>query len=143
MSTSRTSVFIALAAGIAACGSLIAAQAPRTVWAGVYTEAQAVRGKQAYIDNCASCHGEGLQGADLAPALKGEDFLLRWSAQPVHGLATAIAKTMPLTAPGSLSDALNADITAYVLQVNKFPAGKTELPSDEAGLKSIDLTLEK
>ena len=70
MSRSLGRFLVGLTGGIALLGTAMAAQAHRTVWDGVYSEAQATRGKQAYIDNCASCHGEGMQGADLAPALK-------------------------------------------------------------------------
>jgi cytochrome c5 len=48
----------------------VAAQATRNVWDGVYNSGQAARGKRLYVDSCSSCHKEGLQGADLAPALR-------------------------------------------------------------------------
>ena len=140
--TSRGRWFGGVATGLAVFIGAVSAQSSprRTVYDGVYSEAQALRGKQAYIEHCASCHGEGLQGADLAPRLKGENFLLKWSAQPIHGLASMIVKEMPANAPGALSAQMYADITAYMLQVNKFPAGKDDLPSDDAGLKAIELT---
>ena len=83
----RAGSIVAAAAGFAATigilsGSIvtpIAAQATRSVWDGVYSSEQAARGKKLYVDSCSSCHKEGLQGADLAPALKGEDFILRWA----------------------------------------------------------------
>src|SRR4051794_24952218 len=46
-------------------GSHAAAQAARSVWDGVYTEAQAQRGKTLYVQRCGTCHGSG----DQAPAL--------------------------------------------------------------------------
>jgi quinoprotein glucose dehydrogenase len=113
------------------------AQAGKTVWDGVYTEAQAGRGKKAYIASCAACHQEGLQGADLAPALKGDEFLLLWNDRPLSEFVERITKTMPQDAPGTLSAQENADIVAYILQVNRFPAGVSELPADEAAQKTI------
>jgi len=44
---------------------------------------------------------------------------------------------MPATAPGSLTRPKAADLLAYILSYNKFPAGKTELPSDEDSLKKL------
>jgi mono/diheme cytochrome c family protein len=120
-----------------------AAQSNTSVWDGAYAEAQAGRGKKEYIANCAACHQEGLQGADLAPALKGDEFLLVWNDKSLFELVDRIATTMPQDAPGSLSPQVNADITAYILQVNRFPAGTTELPSDAAAQKAIAITKTK
>jgi mono/diheme cytochrome c family protein len=114
-----------------------AAQVSKTAKDGVYTEAQAERGKKSYLTACSSCHQEGLQGADLAPPLKGDEFLLPWSSQTVNDLFERIAQTMPADAPGSLPRDVDADILAYVLQVNKFPAGSEELKADTAAMKGI------
>ncbi len=113
------------------------AQASKTAKDGVFTEAQAERGKKSYLTACASCHQEGLQGADLAPPLKGDDFVVPWSKQTVNDLFERIAQTMPADAPGSLPREVDADILAYVLQVNKFPAGAEELKPDTAAMKGI------
>ncbi|MEG8038637.1 c-type cytochrome [Sphingomonas sp. LR60] len=43
----------------------------RDVWNGVYTAEQSARGKVAYAENCAACHGDTLAGIDVAPALAG------------------------------------------------------------------------
>ena len=119
-------------------GTLVgAAQAGKTAKDGVYTDAQAERGKRSYLMSCASCHQEGLQGADLAPPLKGDDFLLPWSSQTVNDLYERIAKTMPADSPGSLRSQTNADIVAYVFQVNRFPAGTEELKADPDAMKAI------
>ena len=44
---------------------------------------------------------------------------------------------MPQNAPGKLSRQQNADILAYVLSFNKFPAGKIELYRQSEMLKEI------
>jgi len=46
---------------------------------------------------------------------------------------------MPQNDPGKLTRQQSADITAYVLQTNKFPAGRADLPVDEGALKQIAL----
>ena len=113
------------------------AQAGRSVWDGVYTSAQADRGKKLYIESCAACHQEGLQGADLAPPLKGDDFLLRWNDKTMFELVDRVRTTMPQDAPNTLSPQVNADIVSYMLQVNRFPAGTEELSPDAAAQKAI------
>ena len=50
-----------------------------------------------------------------------------------------VQTTMPLTAPGSLTPQQTADVIAYVLSFNKFPAGATELGSDVTTLKAVPL----
>ncbi len=122
-----------------AASAHMSAQAGRTVWDGVYTEAQAGRGKKLYIASCAACHQEGMQGADLAPALKGDEFLLLWNDRPLGDLVERITKTMPQDAPGTLSPEANADIVAYMLQENRFPTGAAELPVDAAAQKTITI----
>jgi len=115
----------------------------KTVWDGVYSDAQAGRGKKAYITHCAECHNEGLQGGDLAPALKGDDFLLQWNDKSMAELFERTQKTMPQSNPGGLMPQETADILAYVLQVNRMPAGQADLPGDAAALKGITITKTK
>jgi mono/diheme cytochrome c family protein len=121
----------------------VAAAQTKNVWDGVYSDAQAGRGKKSYVTHCAACHNEGLQGGDLAPELKGEDFLLRWNDKAMFEFVDRIQKTMPQDNPGGLMPQENADIVAYILQVNKMAAGSTDLPSDEAALKAITITKTK
>ena len=121
----------------------VAAAQTKNVWDGVYSDAQAGRGKKSYVTHCAACHNEGLQGGDLAPELKGDDFLLRWNDKSMFEFVDRIQKTMPQDNPGGLMPQENADIVAYILQVNKMAAGSTDLPSDEAALKAITITKSK
>jgi len=120
------------------------AQAPsHTVWEGVYTSAQAATGKTAYDAKCATCHGGELSGAEMAPALAGGVFLGNWAGQSVGDLATRIHTTMPANDPGSLSNPETADIVAYILSVNQFPAGATALAADPQLQAQIAITAEK
>jgi S-disulfanyl-L-cysteine oxidoreductase SoxD len=118
--------------------SSVASQAAQTqtVRQGVYTEAQATRGQAIYKDRCASCHGDGLAGR-MGPSLTGDAFLTVWSQEPLFELAGKIRNTMPQTDPGSLTWQQTADLVAYILQVGKFPAGRSELRGDEQALKEI------
>jgi quinoprotein glucose dehydrogenase len=115
-------------------------QAARTVWDGVYSEAQAGRGKSTYRTECASCHLENLGGADMGPALVGDTFLATWSDLSVGDLYERVRISMPQDKPASLSRERYADIVAYMLQVNKFPTGTSELGHDLPTLKAIKIT---
>ncbi len=120
------------------------AQAPaRNAWDGVFTADQATQGKAAYDNKCSICHGAELLGQEMAPPLSGGLFLGNWSGQSLNDLFARIKTTMPASDPGSMSSAETAMITAYILSFNQFPAGTTPLPTDEAGLSTINLTAEK
>ena len=106
---------------------------------GIYTADQATRGETAYKKQCTSCHGDALDGVGPYPPLSGDDFLSKYEGQPVVNLYDMIQKLMPATAPGSLTRPEAADLLAYILSFNKFPAGKTDLPSDEDSLKKLTL----
>jgi mono/diheme cytochrome c family protein len=99
----------------------------KTVWDGVYTAAQAARGQVQYESTCRSCHREGPRS--------GEAFMRDWQGTGLEGLFSQIKASMPAAAPGSLSDEAYLDIVAYMLQVNTFPAGASELSA--AAIKSI------
>lgn len=117
--------------------------APASVWDGAYTAAQATRGETQYAAHCASCHGENLGGADLAPPLAGGGFLANWSGQSAGELFTRIKTTMPQDNPGSLGSAAVSDIEAFILSKNGFPAGQAELPRDAGLLQGIGISQEK
>jgi mono/diheme cytochrome c family protein len=107
---------------------------------GIYTQAQAARGKALYLDNCAACHGVQLLGGEDSPPLAGAPFISKWGKLPLSALYGLTNTTMPLGAAGSLGAAGNADIVAYILAYNGFPAGQNELPPDAKVL--ADITIE-
>jgi quinoprotein glucose dehydrogenase len=118
-------------------GTTGSAQAKKTVFDGVYTDAQADRGKTAYEKDCAFCHLEDLSGQGFAPGLVEDIFKSRWADGTVGELFTIVQATMPQDKPQSLSETTYADIVAYVLKVNKYPAGQEELKPDAAALKGV------
>jgi mono/diheme cytochrome c family protein len=99
-----------------------AGQAREVTAAGSYSDAQAMRGKQLYADQCVACHGEMLEGV-VGPPLTGDDFLTDFGGHPVADLIQKIQGTMPQQAPGTLTRPQSTEITAYILQFNKYPAG--------------------
>ncbi|HJN42599.1 MAG: c-type cytochrome [Vicinamibacterales bacterium] len=120
----------------------VAAQ-EKTVWDGVYSEAQARRGQELYRDICSSCHRDDLQGGGSeaeAPALEGSIFTTQWQDRRLVDLFLAIGTTMPQDAPDSLTPQFVIDIVSFLLEANGMPAGETELPPQLAPLEEILLT---
>jgi hypothetical protein len=109
--------------------------ASRSVWDGVYTLAQAKRGALK-SGLCTSCHGDSFEGL-LGPELAGPAFTEKWEGRTVGDLFDLMRLTMPDDAPGSLAREEYADLLAYILAVNKYPSGKTEIGTDAGPLKEI------
>lgn len=93
---------------------------------GVYSEAQAARGRDAFRASCAECH--------YSSEFRGTQFQFAWGRRSAGDLYGEIMRNMPEDAPGSLDDQVYVDIVAYILQLNGFPAGTAELPPDETVL---------
>jgi cytochrome c553 len=91
---------------------------------GVYTDAQAGRGEEAFATKCAICH-EGT--CTDGPALTGSPFIDEWREDTLESLFTFIKTRMPRDAQGSLSESMYLDILAHILELNHYPAGGQEL----------------
>ena len=104
---------------------------------GVYTAAQAERGRAVYREHCASCHGSSLRGGAnefAAPALAGPFFFDAWSGRTVGELLRYSADNMP--PEGMLLPAADyVDVTAYVLQVLGYPEGDADLTAASPALE--------
>jgi hypothetical protein len=136
-------------AGVAATAGQ--ASAKRTIWDGVYTEAQAARGEQAYKLSCGYCHKDNLAGGFFddgngrAPALAGprafdSSFEKRWSGVTVGEMVIDIGTAMPQKDPGSLAPETYVDIVTFLLSKNGVPPGAAELPADLEALQAIRIT---
>jgi mono/diheme cytochrome c family protein len=137
---------MALAAGalvvVSICQAPTSAQGSgtnATVLDGVYTGEQARRGQRAYDESCGDCHQRDLSGGDRGPALAGEVFLNAWLTLTVGDLFERVRTSMPADSPGSLSAETTADIVAFMLQANDYPAGSAELRPDLGALKGITI----
>jgi mono/diheme cytochrome c family protein len=119
-------------------GCLLAQHESRTVWDGVYTREQAERGHAQYDRRCSGCHGDELEGDVVEhPELAGGNFRDKWNGQSLGELFERIHRDMPMKEPGSLSRATSADLLAFILSANNFPAGPQELPRDTPSLEQI------
>lgn len=119
------------------------AAAGRTVWDGVFTEAQATRGEVVYKSACSECHGVDLNGDGFASALTGAEFAGNWNELTVGDLFERIRISMPPTDPDGVTPDQKADIVAHLLKQNKYPAGKTELEGKTDVLKLIKIVMQQ
>jgi cytochrome c len=143
----RPGFAIAMSAGMGVCLLAMHAHSPASVWDAVYSGDQASRGDALYKRECAPCHGESLEGnaqtdrgrrlERMLPPLSGDVFKGNWNGRPLSDLFDKILKTMPRDEQGKLTAKDTAELLAYVLQVNEFPAGKADLPADASALTDI------
>ena len=119
-------VIAASSIGIAAA----AAQAPtKTTNDGVFTAAQAARGKTVFDAKCTACHEPS--------RFTGESFYESFNNKPLKDLWDIASGTMPEDNPGSLKQQEYADIIAYFLSLNEYPAGDAELQPGAAPMAAI------
>ncbi len=100
---------------------------PQFVSQGIYTNVQANRGQVLYRDLCESCHAPDLAGGKVVPEIVGQTFMTRWSGRTVGYFFERVLVSMPEDDPSSVSRQAKADILAYILRMNEFPAGDDEL----------------
>jgi hypothetical protein len=101
----------------------------RTVWDEVYFHAQADRGEVTFAMVCVACH----RGTTNGPILNSEEFYNRWRDERLLSLFTYIKATMPPDRPASLTDDEYLDLLVYILQLNQFPAGDTDILRPQLG----------
>lgn len=139
----QAGVALAVATAAFAGGAIRAQTAGRTVWDGVFSEAQDTRGEAAYQANCSTCHGATMTGTGEAPGLTGGEWLANWNGLSVSELFERVRTTMPFNAPGSLSRETYADIVAHILKANGFPAGSKDLAGRAEMLADIKIAAQR
>jgi mono/diheme cytochrome c family protein len=150
--------------GLAVAASSGTAQTPvtrppaRSIWDGVYTDAQAGRGEPLYAKHCSRCHGADLAGLsweavgrampdnvrpylhfDRTPELTGPTFYANYDRLPLSDLVERIRISMPQDKPGMLTRKDVVDVVAYLLSFGGFPLGPTELTDRLEGLQEIQI----
>jgi mono/diheme cytochrome c family protein len=97
---------------------------------GAFTAAQAERGRMSFGQNCQICH--------IPQEFRGRLFEMRWmEGKSVGDLHEFIRATMPFDSPGRLADTEYIEIVAYMLELNGFPAGTSELPDNPLQLQTL------
>ena len=130
---------LAAAGVLFTCVVVVRAQNPEPrIWQGVYSTAQAERGKTSFNSSCLRCHGDKLQG-NTAPALSGDRFFTTWGSEPIASLFAKIRDTMPPNFGTSIDDQTKLDIVAYILQTNGYPGGPGELTQNGNDLATAQI----
>ncbi len=133
---------------VVVAGSLVHAdstqRAVSSVLDGVFTEEQSARGEAQYLETCERCHKEDLAGDQYedVPPLVGDKFLSEWARWTVGDLFEFFTTEMPPKRKDrlKLSAENYADILAYILKQNGFPAGKAELLPTLEPLLEIEMS---
>jgi len=123
---------VTIAALLLSAGAASAA----TVWDGVYSAAQADRGKAAFAASCAGCHGDDMTSMAEAP-LSGQGFMDMWREDSLDAVFDKIRSSMPLNSASSVPDNTKLDVLAFILKSIDMPAGSKDLAAD--GLAAIQL----
>lgn len=120
--------------GVVLAGAAVTAHAQggdevRSTLTGVYTDAQAARGKDIYVMACRECH---------TPASHtGVTFRNAWGGKRLSDLLAFMTEKMPKNSPGSLTSDEYAAVTAYILMLNGLPPGDEDLPADTVAARRI------
>jgi cytochrome c len=120
------------------CVLVAVQEAPRrSIADGIFSHAQAQRGKVQYYARCAICHGQDLKGDIESPALTGRRFDADWVGKTVGERFQRIRATMPLEFPSTLDERTTLDILAFIFEFNGYPSGEQDLPGDIAVLAKV------
>jgi len=102
-----------------------------SVFEGVFTSAQAARGREQFQQTCTACH--------TIAEHTGRKFWTKWAGTTLNELFELMSNTMPESEPGSLKPEQYASIVAFFLKESGYPEGQRELPSDVDALKKIQV----
>ena len=132
-------VFAGLALLLASSAAVASSSSQKTTKDGVYTKAQADKVAETYAKVCANCHDPAKvpEGKKPGPPLVGDVFFDNWKDRTLGELMTTIRLTMPNDGSMTLTADEAADLTAYILQLNKLPEGKEPLKNDDVGKKTV------
>ena len=122
---------LVLGTPLGAQDSAAAATAERNVSSGVFSEAQATRGEGVYKTSCQSCHAK--------TEYTGDKFRSAWVSKSAFDIFNVIRTQMPEDNPGSLERQEYVDVVAYIFSLNAYPAGSSDLPGDDDGLKKVKI----
>lgn len=90
--------------------------------AGIFSEAQADRGRTAFDEVCSDCH--------TTSEFRGRTFQSNWGRRTVYSFFRTIRSTMPDDNPGGLDEQTYLDVVSYILRINGHGAGATEMTAD-------------
>ena len=119
--------------------------AANTIAAGVFSSGQRERGEIEYMRTCKRCHQRDLAGDFIedAPPLIGDEFMSNWKPWTLGDLFEFLTTDMPPKPKErrEMSAENYADILAFILDKNGFPAGNDELPPAFEPLSTIEMNV--
>jgi mono/diheme cytochrome c family protein len=124
-------LFSVLASPAAAQDTAVAAPTGTPTSKGVYTAGQADRGEKVYTKICVECHEPFEFAGDL--------WDKEWLGKTAFDFFDLVKTTMPDDKPGTLNREDIVDVLAYILKLNSYPVGETDLPNDDEKLKLIQI----
>lgn len=89
---------------------------------GVFTDAQATRGRGTFDQQCADCHTNS--------EFRGGAFQRNWGRRTVYSFYRTVRSTMPDDNPGGLDEQVYLDVVSYILRMNGHAPGPSELAAD-------------
>lgn len=104
---------------------------PAAMAAVTFTDDQADRGRDLFRAQCTECH--------YSSEFSDSQFKFKWSRRSAGNLYNLIQSSMPETAPGSLTPDEAVAVVTYIMRMNGFEPGASELPADRAVLDGISL----
>ena len=125
--------FALIGAGLLVVTAVVtSAQAPsKTTNDGVYSAAQADRGKKTFNEKCSGCHEPS--------RFSGDAFLESWNNKTMKDIWDVASGTMPEDNPGSLKQEEYADILSYFLSLNEYKTGDAELQPGAGPMGAIKI----
>lgn len=121
------SLIAVLCSSVAARGQATAARSTRD---GIFSAAQAQRGRAGFLWNCMECH-------ELEEYTAAGAYLEEMEGKTVWDVFEFIWSEMPEDNPSWLKPEQYADILAYILSVYGMPSGDEDLPTDKGTLEDI------
>lgn len=97
----------------------------------VFSDAQANRGRDTFRAGCTECH--------FSSEFRDSSFKFKWSRRSAGNLYQMIQTEMPEDAPGSLSPEQTVELVSYILRMNGFEPGASDIMPDRAVLDEISL----
>lgn len=123
----RKRCLLGLAVPVLLVASPLSAQSDRTTRDGVFSKAQADRGRSVFVGVCANCHTRS--------QFNDGKWRRKWEGRTVFDVLESIRSTMPNDNPSSLSDREYVEVIAYLLAQNGYPAGDAD--GSEATFKDV------
>lgn len=89
---------------------------------GIFTDAQAQRGRTTFDEVCSECH--------TTSEFRGRTFQRSWGRRTVYSFFRTVRSTMPDDNPGGLEEQVYLDVVSYILSINGHDGGAAELSAD-------------